>query len=70
MGLSPDPAKVRAIVDMPTPDSKKGVEHFLGCLQYLSHFLLQLSDVATPLRQLTEQSAIFTWQTQQDNAFK
>ena len=69
-GLSPDPAKVRAIVDMPTPDSKKGVERFLGCLQYLSRFLPQLSDVATPLRQLTEQSAIFTWQTQQDNAFK
>ena len=41
-GLSPDPAKVRAIVDMPTPDGKKAVERFLGCLQYLSHFLPQL----------------------------
>jgi len=27
-GLSPDPAKVKAISDMPIPDSKKAVEHF------------------------------------------
>ena len=69
-GLSADPAKVRAIVDTPTPHSKKTIECFLGCLQYLSRFLPQLSDVSAPLQQFTEQSAIFTWQTQQDNAFK
>ena len=69
-GLSPDPAKVKAISDMPKPDNKKAVERFLGCLQYLSRFLPQLAEVAAPLRLLTEQSAIFTWQTQQEEAFQ
>ena len=69
-GLSPDTSKVRAIQEMPQPDSKKSVERFLGCLQYLARFLPQLSQVAAPLRQLTEQSAIFTWQSQQEEAFQ
>ena len=68
-GLSPDTSKVKAIQEMPQPDSKKSVERFLGCLQYLAHFLPQLAQVAAPLCQLTEQSAIFTWQSQQQKAF-
>jgi len=55
---------------MPRPDSKKAVERFLGCLQYLSRFLPQLVEVAAPLRALTEQSAIFAWQSQQEGAFQ
>ena len=54
---------------MPRPDSKKAVERFLGCLQYLSRFL-HLAEVAAPLRLLTEQSAVFSWQTQQEMAFQ
>jgi len=69
-GLIPDPSKVKAILDMLTPDNKKAVECFLGCLQYLSHSLPQFTEVATPLQQLTKKSAIFTWETQQDKAFR
>ena len=69
-GLCPDPAKVKAIIDIPKPDNKRAVERFLGCLQYLSRFMPQLATVAAPLRLLTEQSAIFTWQTKQEEAFQ
>ena len=69
-GLHPDPTKVKAIIDMPRPDNKEAVECFLGCLQYLSCFMLQLATVVAPLRLLTEQSAIFTWQTKQEEAFQ
>jgi len=55
---------------MRRPDNKKAAECFLGCLQYLSRFLPQLAEVAAPLQLLTEQSAIFTWQTQQEEAFQ
>ena len=69
-GLRPDPEKVRAVKIMPRPDNKKAVERFLGCMQYLSSFLPQLSEVAALLQVLTEQSAIFTWQTHQEEAFQ
>ena len=51
-GLSPDTLKIKVIQEMPRPDSKKAVERFLGCLQYLSCFLPQLAQVAAPLHQL------------------
>ena len=54
---------------MPRPENKKAVERFLGCLQYLSRFLPRLAEVAAPLRVLTEKSAVFTWQSQQEEAF-
>jgi len=69
-GLSPDSAKVKAISEMPRLDSKKAVERFIGCLQYLSRFLPQLAEVSAPLRVLTEQSAIFSRQRKQEEAFQ
>ena len=67
-GVCPDPAKVKAIMDMPRPEDKKGVERLLGCITYLSRFLPKLAEVVGPLRKLTEKEVLFTWQTDQDNA--
>lgn len=60
-GLRPDPAKVKAIKDMLRPDNKKAVERFTVSFLF--------SPTAT-LRLLTEQLAMFTWQTQQEEAFQ
>ena len=57
------------IVDMLQPQDKKAVEYLLGTVQYLSRFLPTLSDVAKPLRQLTENEIVFAWQRQQKEAF-
>ena len=67
-GVQPDPAKVKAIVEMPSPQSKKAVERFLGCVTYLSRFLPQLAEMVQPIRQLTEKNVEFMWQTQQASA--
>ena len=68
-GLSADPAKIKAITEMPRPQDKRGVERLLGSVQYLSRFLPRLSEVAKPLRQLTEKDVVFTWQQSQEEAF-
>lgn len=34
-GLKPDPNKIKAVIDMPPPDSKEAVRRFLGFIQYL-----------------------------------
>ena len=68
-GLRADPEKIKAIAEIPKPQDKKAVERLLGTVQYLSHFLPKLSEVAKPLRQLTEKEVLFTWQQSQEEAF-
>ena len=47
-GLRVDPAKVRAIIEMPAPTDKAGVQRLLGLAQYLSKFLPRLSNITKP----------------------
>ena len=42
-GLKPDPAKVRAVKDMPKPKQKADVQRFLGVVNYLSKFIPDFS---------------------------
>lgn len=45
-GLKPDPMKVEEIASMPRPDDKRAVQRLLGCVNYLSRFMPQLSKVS------------------------
>ena len=50
-GLRPDPAKIKAITDMPSPDGPAATRRFLGMVNYLAKFIPTLSDLCHPLRQ-------------------
>lgn len=65
-GLRVDPAKVRAISEMPAPTKLESMQRLSGLAQYLSKFLPQLSDVTKPMRELTENDAQWTWGTAQE----
>lgn len=67
-GIRVDPAKVKAIRDMPAPTDKAGVQRFLGLVQYLSKFLPNLSDMTKPLRELTQQDVEWDWGDEQARA--
>ncbi len=68
-GLKPDPEKIKAVRDMPAPESKESVRRFLGFVQYLAKFLPMLAEVEVPLRELTKDKAIFHWDAPQREAF-
>ncbi|KAL3242145.1 hypothetical protein MRX96_021510 [Rhipicephalus microplus] len=51
-GIRPDPKKVGAINEMPTPSSVDDVGRFLGMINYLARFVSDLADVLAPLRSL------------------
>ena len=53
-GVRADPDKVKAIVDMQVPTSKKELMRFLGMLTYLSKFLPDLSSETVLLRALVK----------------
>ena len=68
-GLMPDPEKIRAVRNMPAPDSKEGVRRFLGFIRYLAKFLPKLAEEEEPLRELTKDKLMFHWDKPQEAAF-
>ena len=63
-GVKPDPAKMDAIKNMPTPMSKHKILSFLGLCNYLSVYVPNLSSILKPLRELTKKNTMFIWNTQ------
>ena len=51
-GLKPDPSKVVAVHNMPTPQTKEDLRRFLGLVTYLGKFILNLSELDAALRDL------------------
>ena len=69
-GLCVDPAKARAISEMPPPTDVAAIQHFLGMVQYLSKFLPNLSDMSKPLRDLTQKDSEWVWDHPQQEAWE
>ena len=69
-GVSPDPAKVRAIQQMAAPKSVTDVRRFLGMCNYLAKFIPNLSATSEPLRRLTEKNIEFQWGEEEQSAFE
>nr|KYP63459.1 Retrovirus-related Pol polyprotein from transposon gypsy [Cajanus cajan] len=55
-GIEVDPDKAKAIIKMPTPKTKKEVRGFLGRVNYIAHFISQLTDTCTPIFKLLRSS--------------
>ena len=68
-GLSVDPCKVQAILEMLMPTNVSATQCLLGLTQYLSKFLPHLSDITKPLRDLTQKDIAWTWDQAQQQAF-
>lgn len=68
-GMKPDPDKVVAITQMPTPQNKPALLRFIGMVSYLSPFCPNLSSVFQPLRVLTQDAVPFSWSMAQEKAF-
>jgi len=60
-GIRPDPNKVRAIMDMPTPTDRKALLRFLGMVTFLSRWLPRLADMRKPLTELLKDDVEWMW---------
>ena len=63
-GLQPDPEKVKAFKEMPTPTDKQSIQRLLGMTNYLQRFAQRLSKIMTPLHELTKINNEFVWDDQ------
>ena len=67
--LKPDPKKVAAMVEWPTPTSVKEIRSFLGTVGYYRKFVYRYSFLASPLFELTKEKNPWIWQIREQQAF-
>uniref|UniRef100_A0AAQ6ADS4 ribonuclease H n=1 Tax=Amphiprion ocellaris TaxID=80972 RepID=A0AAQ6ADS4_AMPOC len=69
-GVSPDPNKVRAIMEMPEPTDAEGVRRVMGMANYLGKFLPHLASYTRPLKDLLSEKNEWQWGAPQKDAFQ
>ena len=69
-GLRPDPDKVKAINEMPTPSCKQDVHRLLGMINYLGQFISNLSEITAPIRSLLKKDTHWSWSHEHEKALK
>ena len=67
-GMKPDPDKVRAIMDIPTPTEKADVRRLLGMINFLASHIPNMSMTTAPLRDLLKTNVHFHWDLQHEAA--
>ena len=51
-GVEPDENKIKSILEIPKSKDKKAVQRLLGLINYVGKFILNLSELTVPLREL------------------
>ena len=69
MHISPDPKKLQAVAEWPTPTSITEVRQFLGFTNYFRRFVDHYSSIAKPLEEITGKNAQFSWNSNRQDAF-
>ena len=69
-GISPDPSKIAAIINLPVPKNIRDTQSFPGMVNQLSKFTNHLADKTKPLRDLLSMKNSWTWSHAHDNMFQ
>jgi len=69
-GVSPDPDKIKAIREFPTPKSVTDVRSFLGLANQLGSFMPDLAQITVEMRKLLKKGVGFNWLEDHQNAFE
>jgi len=68
-GISPDPRKTTAILNMTAPTSVSELRRFMRMVNQMSKFSPNIAQVSKPLRDLLSSKATWAWTHLQDEAF-
>ncbi|XP_041439819.1 uncharacterized protein K02A2.6-like [Xenopus laevis] len=69
-GVMPDPDKVKAISEMPSPHDKKSLQRLLGMIRYLAQYIPHEASITAPLRLLLSKDTMWQWNPEQQDAFQ
>lgn len=60
-GLAKDPKRVEEIISLPLLHDKKGLQSFLGRINFIRRFILDLASMVKPLTIMSKKILMFTW---------
>ena len=69
-GFQPDPDKVKAIQEFPTPKCRQDVQRLLGMTNYVARFIENMSSITEPLRLLLRKEILWQWNSEHEEALK
>lgn len=69
-GLKPNPSRISAVLDFPTPTNVTQVRQFIGLTSYYRRFVDGFAKIAAPLHDLTKKDVEFQWTTPCQVAFE
>ena len=68
-GISIDPERIKAIEQIPLPHNKKGMQSFIGTINFVWIFVPNFAQIVKPLQQMVKKNAQFKWTDIEKNAF-
>jgi len=69
-GLSPDPEKIKTIINTKPPTNSSEVKSLLGMAQYVARFIPNYATITEPLRKLTRNETPWKWEKAEVQAFE
>jgi hypothetical protein len=69
-GVRPDPEKIKAIINFPTPKNATDIISFLGLAGYYRKFIPQFSNITKPLNDLLKKNQKWQWEAEQIESFR
>lgn len=69
-GIERDNAKIKAILEFPSPRNQKQLKGFLGLTNFYNKFLEKYSDLVQPLLNLTSEKNTFIWTDKKEKILK
>ena len=69
-GVSPDPSKTKAVVEMETPRPVSELRRFMGMTNQLGKFTPRIAEICQPLRELLSSKRSWVSGPTQEEAFK
>lgn len=69
-GIMPNPEKIKAIVEAPSPKNVTQLKSFVGLVNYYSKFVPEISMLLKPFYNLLRKEVKWLWSDECENAFK
>ena len=68
-GILIDPESIKAIEQIPLPHNKKGMQSFMGTINFVRWFVQYFAQIVKPLQQMVKKSVQFKWIDSKKDAF-